>query len=170
MAEDRFIYQPYRSQRFLIPLIQVVYGLYIFLMGCVAVEKMWTVLAMLTGFAFVLAWTISILQKQLNALILVDAKGIILIGDKKNAYRHISWDALSYWYQASNFKNHQFLILSNEPLTDKQAKSLANRCANHSQMYLDGSLGIYLDPAQDTASLVDHITRHICFPGEKPSV
>lgn len=104
------------------------------------------------------------LQQQSKTSVLVDASGITFLCDRKTIYRNIPWDALSYGYQASNFKNHQFLILSKEPMTDKLAKSLANRCANRFQMYLDGNLGIYLDPTQDTMPLMEYIAGYIRFP------
>lgn len=164
MAEECFTYQPYRSQGFLIPLLQIFSGFSLFLMGYFASEGIWAVLVILAGVAFFLTWTVSCFQRQLNALVLVDEKGISLIGDRKTAYRHISWEALSYGYQAANFKNHHFLVLSKACLTEKQAKSLANRCANRSQMYFDGSVVLYLDSLQDTVPLVNRISRHICFP------
>ena len=164
MAEECITYQPYRSQGFLIPFLHILNGFCLFLMGYFAVEGIWAVLVILAGGAFFLAWTISSFQRQLNALVLVDEKGISLIGDKKATYRHISWEALSYGYQAANFKNHHFLVLSKACLTEKQAKSLANRSANHSQMYMEGSVVLYLDSMQDTTPLMDRVSRHICFP------
>lgn len=164
MAEECITYQPYRSQGFLIPFLQVLNGFCIFLIGYFAAEGIWVALVILAGVAFSLTWTISSFQRQLNALVLVDEKGLALIGDKKTAYRYLSWEALSYGYQAENFKNHHFLVLSNACLTEKQAKSLANRCANRSQMYFDGSVVLYLDSLQDTVPLMNRISRHICFP------
>ncbi len=164
MDNHHFIYQPYRSQGFFAPILWVANCLCILALGYAIAEKAWAVSCTLGGMVLVSAWVLSLLQRQAYALVLMDTKGIVLIGDKKTVYRHIPWDALSYGYLAHNFRNFQFLILSKEPLTDKQAKALANRCSNRSQMYMDGNVGISLDPMQETEPLVDHIAQHICFP------
>ncbi len=164
MDEARFIYQPYRSHRVLTPILQIANGFCILALGYAIAEKAWAGCFVLGGMVLISAGALCALRRQANALVFLDEKGITLTGDRKTACRHIPWAALSYGYQAPNFRNSRFLILSGDLLTDKQTKDLANRCSSRSQMYLDGCVCIHLDATQDTASLVDHVARHIGSP------
>lgn len=96
-----------------------------------------------------------------NIAVSFEWEGVRILGGGRNAYRYIRWGDMPYAYYATNFKGHEFLVLSPKALTRKESKKLANRCANSSKICIDDSIVVGMNPVQNVSPIKELVNKHV---------
>ena len=116
-----FVYHPYKSYRYVLPMM-IGFSIIAFIfMGTELFQSIdFTIFNLVIGFGFLFAAIYS--SRRANTVIVFDAEGLRITMGTRKYYQFIPWDSLKYAYSARNIRGFQFLILSSVPLNENKIK------------------------------------------------
>ena len=155
------IYRPNKNQIWLLPFFLEIFS-FVVVGYCLTFSDANTIfLSVMFGvFGIVSAWCTITLYGSSKQAVIFDQNGMWILGSSYDQ-RYIPWSELTYGCYTRNFKNSEFLVLSPDFLTLKEAKHFANKGANFSRLLIDDIVVIYLDFLQDVTQIKCFVESHI---------
>jgi hypothetical protein len=162
---NTILYYPYKSQAvFLVFTVPV--GILSFVAAGYWVEFWKISLLFLFPAGVAGIWFTKEFYDTANIAVSFEWEGVRILGGGRNAYRYIRWEDLPYAYYATNFKGHEFLVLSPKALSRKEAKKLANRGANSSKICIDDSVVVGMNPVQNVSPIKKWVEKYVAYMNE----
>jgi len=155
------IYRPYKTQIWLLTLFIEIFS-FVIVGYCLAFSVANTIflIAWFSVSGIVSAWCTITLYGSSKKVVIFDQNGMWILGSSHDQ-RYIPWSELTYGCYTRNFKNSEFLVLSPNFLSLKEAKRFANKGANFSRLLIDDVVVIYLDFLQDVTQIKCFVESHI---------
>lgn len=155
----RIIYRPYQSNiYFAIAIIACGIFSLIALGHCLLVVKPITFL--FAGMCILSFWLAQMLINSAQQRLIFEPEGIHATGGKNNG-KFVPWNKFTYAYFERNYKGHLFLVLSPQMLHSQQTKSLTNRGANTSRIFVDNACVIFLNNSSTSLRIEELIKQTV---------
>lgn len=106
-------------------------------------------------------WFAKFSYDNFKLTLLFEPHGLRVISNGYEDYGYAPWEDLLYAYYARNSKGHEFVVLSPNALSRKEAKRLVCRGGNFYRVCIDGAFVIPLDSFQDVSKVTEIIESRV---------
>ncbi|MBQ9085544.1 MAG: hypothetical protein IJY24_07830 [Clostridia bacterium] len=125
--KNHFVFRPYRIYGWFITLMYIVLIIVLAPIGQLINPFNPTLVISFFIIGILLIFFIKKLYDAYSTTIVFDTVGIQIFEGVRGEYKHYDWDQLAYAYFARNFKAASLLVLSPEPLEQKQVKQYVGK-------------------------------------------
>ena len=154
-----FVYHPYKSYRYVLPVaIGFSVMAFIFMGTELSQSTDFTIFNFVIGSGFLIAAIYC--SRRANTVIVFDTEGLRVTMGTRKYYRFVPWDDIQYAYSARNIKGFQFLILSPMPLNENKIKKYVCEGTDGRDICVNSVVSILLWGKDDAAKVEELISQH----------
>ena len=154
-----FVYHPYKSYRYVLPMIVSFSSLGFIIVGMnLFKDTDFTIFGLIIGVSLLVAAIYC--SRRANTVIVFDAEGLRVTMGTRKYYRFVPWDDIQYAYSARNIKGFQFLILSPMPLNENKIKKYVCEGTDGRDICVNSVVSILLWGKDDAAKVEELISQH----------
>lgn len=154
-----FVYHPYKSYRYVLPMMIGFSVIAFFFMGTELSQSTdFTIFNFLIGSSFLFGAIYS--SRRANTVIVFDEEGLRITMGTRKYYRFVPWDSLKYAYSARNIRGFQFLILSPMQLNENKIKKYVWEGTDGKDICVDSIVSILLWSKYDIAKIEELVSQH----------
>lgn len=94
-----------------------------------------------------------------------ESQGLRLINDRRIKYNYVSYQNLTCGYYCRSYRGDLFLVLSREPLTEKQLKRIANKNMFLERLYVEDAIVISIkrEREEELFQIKEIISKKVLF-------
>lgn len=150
-------YCPYRVHAYFVPFSIGICIFFAIFAGASFADGAYREMVKLTVLTGIGCFLTKYLYSTSRITIFLGADGIRIAYKKRSKTHFVPWEVIKHGYTYTNFKGHQFLLLSDGILDKVKATQLIRKESYSSKAYFSGVLVLHLDPTQDTTELLANI-------------
>lgn len=154
-----FVYHPYKSYRYVLPMMIVFSILGFIFMGMDLFQSANSaIFGFVTGIGMLFAVIYS--SRRANTVIVFDTEGLRITMGVRKYYQFVPWERIQYAYKARNIKGFQFLILSPISLNENQIKKYVWEGTDGKDICTNSIVSIHLWSKEDIEKIEELICQH----------
>ena len=155
---EPIVYRPFRSYR-IIGIFISTFGLFFIILAILNI-LLWKSLVLLLLVPVYLAFSVYLFYMSKVTVVATDTG--LQIDDPKGKKSHFTaWNELKAFHMGNSWRGHEFLVLSSEPISSKDAKRIINPSSISTKLYYDGCIVIPVDPLQNNHAIFKFTQQRI---------
>ena len=154
-----FVYHPYKSYRYVLP-VTIIFSILGFITAGMELFQStdFAIFGFVIGMGLLFATIYC--SRRANTVIVFDAEGLRITMGTRKYYQFVPWDHLKYAYEARNIKGFQFLILSPIPLNENKVNKYVWEGTDGKDICVDSIVSIHLWSKEDIAKIEELVSQH----------